>query len=360
MSYITSIETAVPANRFTQLEIAEFMARSLELDEVEKRKLIALYRSTKIQYRHSVLPDYGLPVESYQFYPQTPNLEPFPSVAHRMQVYKQTALPLCVEATRGLSLEGVTHLITVSCTGMYAPGLDIDLVQALGLSTTIQRTAINFMGCYGAFNGLKVANDICLANPSAKVLLVSVELCTLHFQKKKDIDFLLSNALFSDGAAAVIIQAKAPHEKVLKLESFFCDLFIEGQSDMAWHIADFGFEMTLTSYVPQLIKAGINQLVESLLKANGARRDDIQYYAIHPGGRAILESVEIALGISPKDNQASYEVLREYGNMSSTTILFVLKRILEQVKDDNKGCKILSCAFGPGLTVESLIAKMGV
>jgi len=360
MSYITSIETAVPANRFTQLEIAEFMARSLELDEVEKRKLIALYRSTKIQYRHSVLPDYGLPVESYQFYPQTPNLEPFPSVAHRMQVYKQTALPLCVEATRGLSLEGVTHLITVSCTGMYAPGLDIDLVQALGLSTTIQRTAINFMGCYGAFNGLKVANDICLANPNAKVLLVSVELCTLHFQKKKDIDFLLSNALFSDGAAAVVIQAKAPHEKVLKLESFFCDLFIEGQSDMAWHIADFGFEMTLTSYVPQLIKAGINQLVESLLKANGARRDDIQYYAIHPGGRAILESVEIALGISPKDNQASYEVLREYGNMSSTTILFVLKRILEQVKDDNKGCKILSCAFGPGLTVESLIAKMGV
>lgn len=360
MSYITSIGTAVPANRFTQLEIAEFMARSLELDEVEKRKLIALYRSTKIQYRHSVLPDYGLPVESYQFYPQTPNLEPFPSVAHRMQVYKQTALPLCVEATRGLSLEGVTHLITVSCTGMYAPGLDIDLVQALGLSTTIQRTAINFMGCYGAFNGLKVANDICLANPNAKVLLVSVELCTLHFQKKKDIDFLLSNALFSDGAAAVIIQAKAPHEKVLKLESFFCDLFIEGQSDMAWHIADFGFEMTLTSYVPQLIKAGINQLVESLLKANGARRDDIQYYAIHPGGRAILESVEIALGISPKDNQASYEVLREYGNMSSTTILFVLKRILEQVKDDNKGCKILSCAFGPGLTVESLIAKMGV
>lgn len=360
MSYITSIGTAVPANRFTQLEIAEFMARSLELDEIEKRKLIALYRSTKIQYRHSVLPDYGLPVESYQFYPQTPNLEPFPSVAHRMQVYKQTALPLCVEATRGLSLEGVTHLITVSCTGMYAPGLDIDLVQALGLSTTIQRTAINFMGCYGAFNGLKVANDICLANPNAKVLLVSVELCTLHFQKKKDIDFLLSNALFSDGAAAVIIQAKAPHEKVLKLESFFCDLFIEGQSDMAWHIADFGFEMTLTSYVPQLIKAGINQLVESLLKANGARRDDIQYYAIHPGGRAILESVEIALGISPKDNQASYEVLREYGNMSSTTILFVLKRILEQVKDDNKGCKILSCAFGPGLTVESLIAKMGV
>lgn len=360
MSYITAIGTAVPSNRFAQLEIADFMARSLELDEIEKRKLIALYRSTKIQYRHSVLPDYGLPVESYQFYPHAQNLEPFPSVAQRMQGYKQTALPLCVEATKGLSLEGITHLITVSCTGMYAPGLDIELVQALGLPTYTKRTAINFMGCYGAFNGLKVANDICLANPDAKVLLVSVELCTLHFQKKKDLDFLLSNALFSDGAAAVIIEPKAPHEKVLKLESFYCDLFTEGQSDMAWHIADFGFEMTLTSYVPQLIKNGINQLVESLLEANGTRRDEIQYYAIHPGGRAILESVELALGISSLDNQYAYEVLRDYGNMSSTTILFVLNKILGQVNEENKGCRVLSCAFGPGLTVESLIAKMGV
>jgi predicted naringenin-chalcone synthase len=117
---------------------------------------------------------------------------------------------------------------------------------------------------------------------------------------------------------------------------------------MAWHIADFGFEMTLTSYVPQLIKNGINQLVENLLEANGTRRDEVQYYAIHPGGRAILESVEIALGISSLDNQYAYEVLRDYGNMSSTTILFVLKRVLEQVNDENKGCKILSCAFDQG------------
>ncbi|MDI9882620.1 type III polyketide synthase [Flectobacillus longus] len=360
MSYITAIGTAVPSNRFTQLEIADFMARSLELDESEKRKLIALYRSTKIQYRHSVLPDYGLAVDAYQFYPRSQNLEPFPSVAQRMEVYKQTALPLCLEAVKGLPLDGVTHLITVSCTGMYAPGLDIELVQALNLSGNIRRTAINFMGCYGAFNGLKVANDICLAHPTAKVLLVSVELCTLHFQKKKDLDFLLSNALFSDGAAAVIIESHASHSKVLKLESFFCDLFTEGRSDMAWHIADFGFEMTLTSYVPQLIKKGINLLVENLLQSNGTRRDEIKYYAIHPGGRAILESVELALGISTTDNQYAYEVLRDYGNMSSTTIIFVLKKVLELVSDENNGCKVLSCAFGPGLTVESLIAKMGV
>lgn len=360
MSYITAIGTAVPENCFSQMKIAEFMAKALELDETEKRKLWALYRTTQIAQRYSVLADYGKDsVAEYEFYPQSTNLEPFPTVSQRMEAYRAYALPLCLKAVENLNLTGVTHLITVSCTGMYAPGLDIDLIEQLSLDTTIHRTAINFMGCYGAFNGLKVANDICLAHPTAKVLLVTVELCTLHFQKKKDIDFLLSNALFADGAAAVIIEnttSKSP--KAFRMASFFCDLYQDGKSDMAWTIADFGFEMPLTSYIPKLVKKGIKSLVERLLNQSNHALNEIDYFAVHPGGKAILEAIETALDITVFDNRYAYKILQEYGNMSSCTVLFVLDAIMKDIKGTDTHKKILSCAFGPGLTLESMLLEI--
>ena len=362
MSYITSIGTAVPENCFPQMQIAEFMAAALQMDEHDQKRLKALYRTTKITQRYSVLPDYGLPFSSYQFYPQSPDLEPFPSISKRMMAYQEYALPLCLAAIRNLNqdVSGVTHIITVSCTGMYAPGLDIEIVSSLKLNTTIQRTAINFMGCYGAFNGLKMADTICRASPEAKVLVVCVELCTLHFQKRMEDDFLLSNALFADGAAAVLIEEKAQNkvQKQLELKSFFCDLYFEGKQDMAWKVANFGFEMTLTSYIPKLVKSGIKSLIDRLLANAGMKSQDIDLYAMHPGGKAILEAIETALEMTKEDNRYAYQILRDYGNMSSCTVLFVLNEILKDITDKDHGKNILSCAFGPGLTLESMVLKV--
>jgi predicted naringenin-chalcone synthase len=367
--YINSIGTAVPDHSISQHQAVTFMTSALELDERESRRLKALYRQTAIDQRHSVLEDYSRSPEEFTFYANTPGLEPFPTVSQRMGVYRQEAVPLAVNAVNDclqhypdFNLQTITHLIVVSCTGLYAPGPDIELIEALGLPRTTQRLAINFMGCYGAFNGLKAADAIVRSDLDAHVLVVCIELCTLHFQKKTDADQILSNALFADGAAAVLVESRPRPEQAFRLRSFYCDLLPEGKHAMAWHVSDFGFEMTLTAEVPSFIQQGIGQLMDRLLFQSELALDDLGFYALHPGGRRILEVIEQQLGLSTHDNRYAYEVLRQNGNMSSATVLFVLKGIWQDLArgtaelDTNKP-NILSCAFGPGLTLESMILE---
>ncbi|OWP63751.1 type III polyketide synthase [Hymenobacter amundsenii] len=367
-SYLCAIGTANPPHRIPQTQIADFMAQALELDERGARKLHALYRVSGIGHRYSVLPDYARVNGEFEFFPNTPGLEPFPSVGRRMAEYRRFALPLSVEAVQAclaqlpeVELRSITHLITVSCTGMYAPGLDIELVGALGLPGHVQRTCVNFMGCYAAINGLKLANAFCRATPGARVLVVCTELCTLHFQKSQEDDHLISNALFGDGAAAVLVQSEpAANRPSLNLTAFHCDLEPDGHADMAWHINDFGFEMTLSSYVPRMIQQGIGQLTQRLLADLPVELADIRAFAIHPGGRKILESIEQALGLSTHDNRYAYQVLREYGNMSSATVLFVLRDLLADLTAADAGAPVLSFAFGPGLTLEAMLLTVAV
>ncbi|RIY10020.1 type III polyketide synthase [Hymenobacter rubripertinctus] len=363
-----AIGTANPPHRIPQLQIADFMASALELDEKGTRKLRALYRVSGIGQRYSVLPDYARANGEFEFFPNTPGLEPFPSVGQRMAEYRRHALPLSVAAVRAcleqlpeVDYASITHLITVSCTGMYAPGLDIELVGALGLSGHVQRTCVNFMGCYAAVNGLKLADAFCRATPGARVLVVCTELCTLHFQKSQQDDHLVSNALFGDGAAAALVQsAPAPARPSLALTAFHCGLEPDGHADMAWHINDFGFEMTLSSYVPRMIQQGIGQLTHRLLADLPVRLADIRAFAIHPGGRKILESIEQALGLTTHDNRYAYQVLRDYGNMSSATVLFVLRDLLAGFTAADAGAPVLSFAFGPGLTLEAMLLTVAV
>ncbi|UOQ53647.1 type III polyketide synthase [Hymenobacter cellulosivorans] len=365
-SYLCAIGTATPPHRIPQPQIATFMAEGLQLNAADTRKLRALYRVTGIAQRYSVLADYSRTNGDFEFFPNTPDLEPFPTVGQRMAAYRQYALPLSVEAVRNclqqqpdVALSDITHLITVSCTGMYAPGLDIELVAQLGLSTSVRRTCVNFMGCYAAFNALKLAQAFCLADPKAKVLLVCTELCTIHFQKNKEEDHLVSNALFGDGSAAALVQAQpASHGYSLSLEAFHCELEPDGHADMAWHINDFGFEMTLSSYVPRMIQKGIRQLTEGLLRKLPVKLKDIHAFAIHPGGRKILETIEQELGMSAHDNRFAYQVLRDYGNMSSATVLFVLRELLQSLTPAEAGAPVLSFAFGPGLTLEAMLLQV--
>jgi alpha-pyrone synthase len=215
------------------------------------------------------------------------------------------------------------------------------------------------MGCYAAFNAIKAADAICASDENAKVLVLCLELCTIHFQKSTEEDHLLSGALFSDGAAALWMSNQAPDEgPYLEAKRFYCDLFLDGKQEMAWHIGDHGFEMRLTSYVPALIQKGITELTHKLLEGHHINRHEIEHYAIHPGGKRILEVIEKELELTKEDNAAAYEVLSKYGNMSSPTVLFVLKNILDRLKKENNGQHILSFAFGPGLTLESMLLEI--
>lgn len=364
MSFITSIGTANPENKFSQSTIAEFMVRAMQLIDDDARKLRALFRKTGIETRYSVIADYGKH-DSFEFYSNNLDLEPIPSTGKRLLFYRKHALKLsaqaihhCLNNVNGFDKNSITHLIVVSCTGMYAPGLDIDLIKVLELPSHTQRLCINFMGCYAAFNGLKQADIICKSDLNAKVLVVCTELCSIHFQKQITDDNLLANALFADGSAALLVESSPRKGVNLKPVSFYCDLAPEGDQDMAWTVGDLGFEMRLSAYVPDVIQRGIKKLTNSLLNQISNSLSDIAYYAIHPGGKKILEVIEQELNLSKDQNKSAYEVLRNYGNMSSPTVLFVLDEVCKNLNGVDDGKKILSFAFGPGLTLESMVLEI--
>lgn len=361
MSAITAIGTAVPKYKQQQQIAAEKVATLLSLKPAEKRLLKSVYRSTGIECRYSVLNDFCKEPGQYEVFPNDLTL-PFPSTAIRMKIFQENALQLGLQAVeeclREVDKADITHVITVSCTGMYAPGIDIEITTQLNLNRHVKRTCINFMGCYGAFNAMKMADVICRAEPHAKVLVVSVELCTIHFQKNESLDNIFSNAIFSDGAAAIIVEANPHDKKHLAFTSFHCDLLPQNSKDMAWHIADSGFDIVLSSYIPQAIETGIKEFAQRLLQDNKLSLRDVDLFAIHPGGNKILKACEAALEISEHDNRYSYEVLKNYGNMSSATVLFVLKALWNDLQESHIGNKIFSCAFGPGLTLESMLLEV--
>ncbi|MEM6644491.1 MAG: type III polyketide synthase [Bacteroidota bacterium] len=361
LAYIQSIGTALPSFATQQAQIAEYMSNRLPLNEEEVRKLRVLYRASGIKQRYSVLQDFRPDFEGDEFFGGTS----FPSSKDRMCLFQDEAIQLArVAVTKAVEnssveKENITHLITVSCTGMYAPGLDIQLIEELSLHTHIERTAINFMGCYAAFNALKAAKNIISANSKARVLVVCVELCSIHLQEKTDDENLLANAIFGDGAAAVILTGDRG-KRSLELSHFYSDLALAGKQEMGWYIGDQGFEMRLSSKVPHVIKEGIGDLTSKLLKKVSLTVDEIDFFAIHPGGKRILEVVEEKLGISKEQDAPAREILQSYGNMSSPTILFVIKHIFDQLTTADHDKHLLSFAFGPGLTLESALLKTHV
>jgi predicted naringenin-chalcone synthase len=364
MSYITTIGTANPENKFSQEALANFMIKAMQLDHEGSRILKALFKASGIATRHSVLDDYGRE-KNFTFYSNAENFEPFPSTEKRLKVFREHALALSNQAVeqalnklRDFDRSTITHLIVVCCTGMYAPGLDIDIVKSAGLSSTVQRTCITFMGCYAAFNAIKVADAFCKADNNAKVLIVCTELCSLHFQKKASDDNLLANALFADGAAALLMECQTKSNRRLVPEAFHSDLQSNGEQDMAWTVGDVGFEMRLSTYVPDIIKDGIQKLTAVLLEKLGKKLTDIKHFAIHPGGKKILAAIEQELGLTKDQNAAAYNVLKNFGNMSSPTVIFVLNEIFNGISSSNHDERVLSFAFGPGLTLESMILRI--
>ncbi|MBS1655166.1 MAG: type III polyketide synthase [Bacteroidetes bacterium] len=362
MSKIISIGTSVPAHRHQQEDILHFMQKVYAMNEPEKRKLKFLYHQSGINTRYSVIPDYSRELPDWKFYPHSENLEPFPSLETRMTWYNKQAAPLSVDAIRNclesvLNKNELTHLVTVSCTGMSAPGLDLQLMEMMDLPKTLYRTSVNFMGCYAAIHALKIADAICHQNPAAKILIVCTELCTLHFQREPTMDNIASGLLFSDGSAAVLVTANTDKHKGLLLNNFYSEVISKGKRDMSWELSSSGFLMTLSGYVPELIEEDFEPLVKRALMQDQLTTKDIKHWCIHPGGRRILDAVQKTLNFTNGELTACYEVLKNFGNMSSPTILFVLKEILKK-KEGTDGEKVFGAAFGPGLTMETFTATI--
>ena len=362
MSKIINIGTALPHYKHRQADILHFMEQVYAGDATEQRKMKFLYHQSGIQTRHSVIGDYNRPVSDWKFYPRSENVEPFPTLEQRMALYHAHAAPLSVDAIRNctdriLPSKAITHLITVSCTGMSAPGLDLQIVDLMDLPNTIYRTSVNFMGCYAAIHALKIADAICKNDTAARVMIVCTELCTLHFQKEATIDNITSSMLFADGSAAALVTHNQYPLPGLELQHFYAEIIPRGKKDMAWELSSSGFLMTLSGYIPELIKEDFEPLIARALQSAGITKEKIYGWCIHPGGKRILEAVTKCLQLRGDALADSYHVLEQSGNMSSPTILFVLKRMMQNPLA-GKNQKILGAAFGPGLTMETFVGEL--
>lgn len=363
---LESIATGNPPLHRSQEQAAEFMSNIETLPDALQSRLPALYRGSSIEGRYTCVDDYGRDdPEEFTFFPETWTLEPAPTTEERNEQYRESVVPLAEDVARDalsdtdVSPGEITHVIAVSCTGFFAPGLDVELVKRLDLPPTTKRTFIGFMGCYAAFNALRVAHGFCQADPNARVLIVCAELCTLHFQIDESLESVIVNSLFSDGAAAAVMSAKSESaaEGRLAYVDGQCHLDDDSMDDMTWAIGDTGFKMGLSSRVPDVVGENLPSYIDNLLSSHDLAREDLDFWAIHPGGRRIVEGAREALQLRESDVADSLAVLRRYGNMSSPTILFVLKRILER-RAQGDGAppeRGVAMAFGPGLTIEGAL-----
>lgn len=335
------------------------MEKVYGMNDADNRKLKYLYHQSGIDRRYFVVFD-ALPANESSFY-SSDNSVSFPNLESRMEIYEKEALPLSVTAINKcidgkIKKEEITHLITVSCTGMSAPGLDLQIMEEMNLPVNIFRTSVNFMGCYAAIHALKLADAFCKTDSNAKIVIVCTELCSLHFQKEATTDNLASSLLFADGSAAALVTHDDNILSGLHIDNFYSQVAFKGKKHMSWQLSSSGFLMTLSGYIPDLLHQDFNEFTNAALQSGGCSKEEITNWCIHPGGKRILNLLKQGLKISEESLHESYHVLQNFGNMSSPTILFVLKEIMEKFEGaENKKGKIFGAAFGPGLTMESFL-----
>lgn len=357
MSYVLNISTAVPEFQIGKEDLTRFYLQAFNPDETKHftKKLNLLNNKTKINTRYSCIPDYK--GNEYELYTNGDFKQP---VEKRMEIYKEKIMPLASKAIDKLMLQtdiqplDFTHLITVSCTGLMAPGLEFMIAEKYGLEHT-EKSAVNFLGCYAALKALKQAHYIAQSTPHACILIVSAELCSLHFYPSDVNEDIIANLLFADGAAAVIVCGnKNEHVKnkvVLQIDDIGSASVPNTAGLMKWDITSTAFRMHLSSMVVGAIKENIHKVVANFL---GNEISETDYWAIHPGGVKIVEAVQESLNLTENNVADSMSIMQQYGNMSSPTILFILNSIFNKIKktEQTESKKIFSCAFGPGLNIE--------
>ena len=374
---ILGIGTETPEHSISQSEAA-LVAQELGLSVRWRDALPALYRKSGVQRRGSVLlgPE-ELPLSQRQsFYRPSCDTELFgPTKSERMKVFAEHAGPMlqraCEQAIKssGIAESSITHLVTVSCTGFFAPGVDIALIQSLGLDSNIQRTHVGFMGCHGALNAIRTAKAIVEADPNAIVLVGAIELCSLHQQYTDDAQQLVANALFADGAASIVIGTRREDVETVNQDLAYLDTVDQANwtiastfskwipnttNLMSWTIGNYGFRMSLDPQVPAVIERNLEIELKTWLNNQGLEISDIGAWAIHPGGPRIIQATGNALGLAQEFLQPSQAILENFGNMSSPTVLFILEKLAME-KPDASSCVLL--AFGPGLCIEAVLLR---
>jgi len=348
VAHVNRIATAVPPHdvhaAFVE-QAAKLIRRPARLElfrQMAARSGIA-HRWSCLEGRPSARPDR---LDEAGFY----RLGAFPATGARMAAYERAAGPLALEAVEGLALGAeagrVTHLILVSCTGFVAPGVDFEIIARFGLDPGVERNILGFMGCHAAINGLKLARHIVRSEPEARVLMVCVELCTLHLQQAEGLEQLVAALVFGDGCAAALISAEP---EGLALDGFHALLVPETAPHITWRIGDQGFDMMLSGQVPLGIARALREGGPAVLGEAGP--EAVSLWAVHPGGRAVLDAVEQALALPAQALAASRAVLRDFGNMSSATVMFVLRALLAESQRGERGCAM---AFGPGMVAETM------
>ncbi|PAW64717.1 MAG: hypothetical protein B9S36_01845 [Verrucomicrobiia bacterium Tous-C2TDCM] len=346
-AFLHSLETIVPDHLHLQQDLSLVLQE--RFDDARTRRLIRqAFRQSGIEQRHMVVDG---------FFGRGPfDAEGRATTAQRNALYATESRRLAsalgakiLSAPGAPAREDITHLFFATCTGFVNPGPDFHLVRDLGLRETVERYTLGFMGCYAAIPALKLAAQVCEANAEAVVLVVALELCSLHMQIDGTPDIILGNTVFADGAAAALVSSKQrPDKNTYRLDRFHAGALTEGESAMAWSIGNTGFDLVLSTYVPKVIGSEI----ETLLRRIGVNVAEIDRFAVHPGGKSILDRVSTSLGLKEDALDASRAVLRENGNMSSATMLFVLKEMLTRA---DTGESVLALAFGPGLTIETAV-----
>lgn len=355
-AYLNCIATAVPDHDCHSAFVT--FADAL-LAGAKDRRALPLFRRmaqrSGIEHRYSILAPNEASTEfwvnAHEFYKRGA----FPSTAERMKTFEAFAPVLARRALDRLALDeaerrGITHVVVTTCTGLYAPGLDFDIVDHLGLNPCVERTVIGFMGCYAAINGLKTARHIVRSEPDARVLMVNLELCSMHLQETEELEQVLSFLVFADGCAASVISAEA---QGFALDSFRALTIPQTRDLITWKVRGLGFDMLLSGQVPGSIAQGLECCAADVLGPH--QKEDITLWGVHPGGKSVLDAVERGLGLPPHALDASRSVLCDFGNMSSATVMFVMERLLRAAAPGERGCAM---SFGPGLTAETMLFHM--
>ncbi|HVG26716.1 MAG TPA: type III polyketide synthase [Acidobacteriaceae bacterium] len=352
-AYLNRVSTAVPDHDVHHAFVAFADGLLADAPDPRTRSLFGrMAARSGIEHRFSVLaPEGATPafwVNAHEFYTRGH----FPDTSQRMEIFERFAPVLAKRALDGLALSeaergSITHVLVTTCTGLYAPGLDFDIVDHLGLSPSVERTMIGFMGCYAAINGLKSARHIVRSEPKARVLMINLELCTLHLQETHELEQVLSFLVFGDGCAASLISAEPTG---FALDSFRAVMIPTTRDLITWKIRGLGFDMLLSGQVPGAIGRALEAGSAEVLGETPA--EEIALWGVHPGGRSVLDAVERGLHLGPAALGASREVLERFGNMSSATVMFVLERLLAQAQPKQRGCAM---SFGPGLTAETML-----
>ncbi|MFD2117962.1 type III polyketide synthase [Paenibacillus yanchengensis] len=354
---ILGIGTAVPEYRLDQLDTAHRLSEALGNKTDSARWAKRLFKQCGVENRYTCEPNLLEAAQDCRYFSQK-SLQAVPTTAERMDIYKRESVPLALRAARNALQDGqahiseISHLITVSCTGQFLPGMDTQLVQQLGLAPDVKRIPLNFLGCAAGLRAVCLAKELAVHQHGAKVLIVSVELCTLHIQPSNKREDLFGASFFGDGASACIVGHVS--EEVSGNHFLLGDdhsiVLQGGAADMVWEVGNFGFDLFLSTTIPKLIGQFVPEQISTL-----CGNEPIDLWAIHPGGKGIIEKLADVYELSDEQTRPSRTILRDYGNMSSATILFVLEEMKRQLEEGKKEMTSgIALAFGPGLTCEMI------